>query len=267
MSRFDPVRGLAALVAVICVGGCEAAKSANPVAPSSTVGVGVAATSEPPAVSTPSTPARIDAPRAMAPAGRLSTNNPDFFVANGAIEGGSGVAYRFEVSRTAGFTELVAVVTVPVSETGTTMMSLGSMAYGGTYYWRAKGSDGGVESDFSNTLSFTLPSGPDAGWSGDPVASIPSAHWSTDQWRTYFFELAAQKGGATVTNEGMHAMRADLVARGADFQNGWRGDLRPRLFLPVPGCPIANRPDVPSCSYSRTVDLGGHGQEWRWWVR
>jgi hypothetical protein len=65
----------------------------------------------------------------------------------------------------------------------------------------------------------------------------------------------------------MHAMRGDLVARGADFQNGWRGDVRPRLFLPVPGCPIANRPDVPACSYSRTVDLGGYGHEWRWIVR
>ena len=51
-------------------------------------------------------------------------------------------------------------------------------------------------------------------------------------------------------------MRNDLVARGADFQNGWRGDVRPRLFLPVPGCPIANRPDVPACSYARTVDVG-----------
>jgi len=60
---------------------------------------------------------------------------------------------------------------------------------------------------------------------------------------------------------------ADLLARGADFQNGWRGDVRPRLFLPVAGCPIANRPDVPECSYSRTIDLGGYGQEWRWIVR
>ena len=203
----------------------------------------------------------------MAPAGRLNTNNPDFFVANGAIEGASGVVYFFEVSKTADFSQMAAVVTVPVNETGNTMMSLGSLAYGGTYYWRARGSDGRTESEYSNTLSFTLPSGPNAPASGDPVASIPSASWSNDQWRGYFYSLVEQKGGATVSDAGMRAMRADLLALGADFQNGWRGDVRPRLFLPVPGCPIANRPDVPACSYSRTVDLGAYGQEWRWFVR
>ena len=34
MYRLHPMRGLAALVAVVCVCGCEAAKSANPAAPS-----------------------------------------------------------------------------------------------------------------------------------------------------------------------------------------------------------------------------------------
>ena len=258
------MRGLIALVAAIGVAGCEAAKSANPVAPSSTVSSEVTVVSQPPAVSGPT---RLDAPTAMAPAGRLNTNNPDFFVTNGTIEGGDGVAYMFEVSRTADFTQLVSVVTVPVNETGVTMMSLGSLAYGGTYYWRAKATGAGVESAFSNALSFTLPNGPNAAASSDPVVSIPTAYWSTDQWRSYFFSLVAQKGGPTVSQEAMHAMRADLVARGADFQNGWRGDLRPRLFLPVAGCPVATRPDVPACSYDRTVDLGNYGEEWRWWVR
>jgi len=62
----------------------------------------------------------------------------------------------------------------------------------------------------------------------------------------------------------MLAMRGDLVARGADFQNAWRGDIRPRLFLPVPGCPPATSPNVPSCSYNRTVDLGNYGRPWAW---
>jgi hypothetical protein len=264
MSRLDPLRGLAALVAVICVAGCEAAKSANPAAPSSTASTDVAADIESTAVGQP---ARIDAPRAVAPAGRLNTNNPDFLIVNGAIAGTSGVTYFYEVSKTADFSQIAAVVTVPANDTGNTMMSLGSLAYGGTYYWRAKGTDGRTESDFSNTLSFTLPNGPYDAASGDPVESIPSASWTSDQWRTYFYSLVEQKGGPTVSDAGMRAMRADLLARGADFQNGWRGDFRPRLFLPVPGCPIANRPDVPPCSYARTVDLGGYGQEWRWIVR
>lgn len=264
MARLYPTRGLIAFVFVCCVTGCESAKSANPLAPSSLAGGDVAAVSEPPAVITSS---RIDAPRAMAPAGRLNTNNPDFFVVNGATEGvTSDVTYFFEVSRTADFSQLAAVVSVPANATGNTMMSLGSLAYGGTFYWRAKASDGRSDSDYSNTLVFTLPDGPHAATS-DPVASIPTAYWSTDAWRSYFYALVEEKGGPAVSHEGMHAMRADLLARGADFQNGWRGDLRPRLFLPVPGCPIANRPDVPSCSYSRTVDLGGYGQDWRWIVR
>lgn len=264
MQLLHPIRGLAVLVAVIGVAGCEAAKSANPVAPSSTVAPVVASNNEPTAVATP---ARIDAPTPMAPSGRLNNNNPDFLVANGTIEGASAVTYVFEISRTADFTQMAAVVSAPVNETGNTMMSLGSLAYGGTYYWRVRGTDGTTESEYSNTLSFTLPSGPNAPASGDPVASLPSASWSNDQWRTFFYSLVEQKGGPTVSDAGMHAMRADLLARGADFQNGWRGDVRPRLFLPVAGCPIANRPDVPACSYARTIDLGGYGQEWRWIVR
>jgi len=264
MSLLHPIRGLAVLVAIIGGAGCEAARSANPVAPSSSGAPAAATITEPAAVASP---ARIDAPTAMAPSGRLNHNTPDFFVTNGAIEGASGVVYFFEVSKTADFTEIAAVVSAPVNDTGITMMSLGSLAYGGTYYWRARGSDGSTESDYSNTLSFTLPGGPNAAASGDPVASIPTALWSNDQWRTYFYSLVEQKGGPTVSDDGMRAMRADLLARGADFQNAWRGDLRPRLFLPVPGCPIANRRDVPACSYSRTIDLGGYGQEWRWIVR
>ena len=258
------MRGLAALVAVLCVCGCEAAKSANPAAPSAIELVSGAASSAPPAVMSS---ARIDAPAAMAPAGRLNTNNPDFFVLNGAIADANDVAYVFEVSKTADFSQIAAAVTVPVNPTGTTMMSLGSIAYGQTLYWRAKGTDGSTESNFSATLTFTTPSGPDAASSGDPVVSIESASWTSDRWRAFFFALAAEKGVSIVSDEGMRAMRDDLVARGADFQNGWRGDYRPRLFLPVPGCPIANRPDVPACSYSRTVDIGRYGREWEWVIR
>jgi hypothetical protein len=264
MYRLHRRRGLAALVAVVCVCGCEVAKSANPAAPSAIDRVGGAASSAPPAVMSS---ARIDAPAAMAPAGRLNTNNPDFFVLNGAIAGANNVAYVFEVSKTGDFSQIAAAVTVPVNPTGTTMMSLGSIAYGQTLYWRAKGTDGSTESDFSATLTFTTPSGPDAASSGDPVASIESASWTNDRWRAFFFALAAEKGVGIVSDEGMRAMRDDLVARGADFQNGWRGDYRPRLFLPVPGCPIANRPDVPACSYSRTVDMGRYGREWEWVIR
>lgn len=359
MSRLYPVRGLVALTALLCLVGCEAAKSANPTAPSVAgpiPGVNITAPRalEPYAGSTltytgePQTllienagtsgartifleidvatdpsftqlvhhndavalgdggrtvyrlpaplaagytyywrskandgansgpysdavsfsvvpPVVINAPVAVSPSGRINNNNPDFRVTNGAISGTTGVGYRFEVSKTADFTQLVAIVTVPVNGTGSTFMSLGSLPYSATFYWRAKGGDGSKESDYSNTLSFTTQDAPAPPPQETPsVGSVDSSAWTTEQWRSYFMALAAQKGGPTVSDGGMQAMRGDLLAHGADFQNGWRGDLRPRIFLPVPGCPIANRPDVPACSYNRTVDLGNYGQEWQW---
>lgn len=209
-------------------------------------------------------PTVIGAPTAVSPSGKLGTNQPDFRVTNGTISGTNGVGYRFEVSRSASFTDLVAIVTAPVNGSGTTTMTLGSLPYETTYYWRVKGSDGTNESGYSNTLSFTTSDRPQA--APDPTIGNPgdSAGWTTEQWRAYFFALAREKGGPTVSDAGMLAMRGDLLARGADFQNGWRGDVRPRLFLPVPGCPPANRPDVPSCSYNRTVDVGQYGREWEW---
>ena len=208
-------------------------------------------------------PTIIGAPIAVSPSGKLSTNQPDFRVTNGSISGTAGVGYRFEVSRTADFTQVLAIVTVAVNGSGTTTMTMGSLPYETTYFWRVKGSDGAVESGYSNTLSFTTSDRPQV--APDPtIVPVDSAEWTTEQWRAYFFALARDKGGPTVTDEGMLAMRGDLLAHGADFQNGWRGDVRPRLFLPVPGCPPANRPDVPACSYNRTVDLGHYGREWEW---
>jgi len=359
MSRLYPVRGLSALVVVLCLAGCEAAKSANPTAPSVAgpiPGVNITAPRalEPFAGSTltftgePQTllienagtsgvrtifleldvatdpaftqivhhtdsvalgdggrttyhlpealaagytyywrikandgansgpysdavsfsvvpPVVINAPVAVSPSGKISNHNPDFRVTNGAISGTSGVGYRFEVARTADFSQVTAVVTVPVNGTGTTLMSLGSLPYSTTYYWRVKGSDGSKESGYSNTLSFTTQDEPAPPPTPvQSVGAVDSSAWTTDQWEAYFRGLAAQKGGPTVSDGGMLAMRGDLLAHGADFQNGWRGDVRPRIFLPVPGCPIANRPDVPGCSYNRTVDLGNYGGPWQW---
>jgi hypothetical protein len=211
-------------------------------------------------------PVVLNAPIAVSPSGRINNHNPDFRVTNGAISGTSGVAYRFEVSKSADFNQIAAIVTVPVNGTGTTFMSLGGLPYNTTYFWRVKGGDGSKESDYSNTLSFTTedkPAPPPP--AAEPnVGSVDSSAWTTDQWESYVMGLLKQRGGSTVSNAGMLAIRGDVLARGADFQNGWRGDVRPRIFLPVPGCPIANRPDVPECSYNRTVDLGNYGGPWQW---
>lgn len=213
-------------------------------------------------------PVVVDAPVATTPSGRISTNRPEFRVTNGAISGTSDVAYRFEVARTTDFSDIVAVVTVPVNGSGSTTMSLGELPYQTTFYWRVRGSDGAQSSEYSNVLAFRTADPPPPPTPTPPVPGVAvsgdSASWTTEQWRQYVFALIAQKGGDTVSDAGMHTMRGDLVARGADFQNGWRGDLRPRLFLPVPGCPPATVPGVPACSYDRTVDLGNYGGPWEW---
>jgi len=214
-------------------------------------------------------PVVLDPPTAKEPSGKLTTTRPEFKVTNGAISGTTGVAYRFEVATNQEFTQMVAVVTVPVNGSGTTTMTLGDLPYGKTYFWRARGSDGTKESAYSGTLSFTTPDTPAAPAPPTvPVGSnVDASQWSPDQWKAYFMGLAAQKGFLTVSDAGMKAMRNDLVARGADFQNGWRGDMRPRIFLPVPGCPPATSANVPPCSYNRTVDLGNYGEPWQWIVR
>lgn len=260
MSRLFPIRGLSAFVAIVCLVGCEAAKSANPTAPSVAgpiPGVNITAPLplEPSAGSTltftgePLTllienagssgartlwlqlevstdvafqqivhqadqialgpdgrtsyrlpaplgagytyywrsravdganngpyssvasfavvpPVVVNAPVATAPSGNLNTNKPEFKVTNGAISGTSGVGYRFEVSRSADFNQIVAVVTVPVNGSGSTTMSLGELPYKTTYYWRVKASDGAKESNYSNTLQFTT---------ADPPAPPPPA--------------------------------------------------------------------------------------------
>jgi len=210
-------------------------------------------------------PVVIGAPVAVSPSGRLTTNQPDFRVTNGAISGTSGVGYRFEVSRSPDFNQIVAVVTVAPNGGGTTTMTMGSLPYETDFFWRVKGSDGTVESEYSNTLSFRTSNRPQQ--APDPTTgpvSADTASWTTDQWEAFVMDLARRVGGPTVSDAGMHAMRGELLAHGSDFQNGWRGDVRPRIFLPVPGCPIANRPDVPPCSYNRTVDLGSYGRPWEW---
>jgi hypothetical protein len=258
MSRLHPFRGLTAFVTILCLAGCEAAKSANPTAPSVAgpiPGVNITApkplepyagstltfTSDPPtllienpdssgsrpiwlrleigtdsgfqqivhqadqiapgangrttyrlpeplgagytyywrtraadgantgpysAVSTFNVvpPTVIDAPVAREPSGKINTNKPEFKVTNGGISGTSGVAYRFEVSKSHDFTQTIAVVTVPVNGSGTTSMSLGELPYKTTYYWRAVGSDGAMESGYSSTITFTT---------ADPPAVVP----------------------------------------------------------------------------------------------
>jgi hypothetical protein len=270
MSRLHPYRGLTAFVAILCLVGCEAAKSANPTAPSVAgpiPGVNITAPQplEPYAGSTlifdgqPQTllvenagtsgarslwlqlevgtdsgfqqivhqadqislgangrtsyrmpaplgagytyywrtraadganvgpysavstftvvpPIVIDAPVAVSPSGKQNNNKPEFKVTNGGISGTSGVAYRFEVATNAEFSNMVAIVTVPVNGSGTTTMSIGELPYKTNYFWRVRGSDGSKESNYSNTQTFTTadpPAVPPPGGGGVP-SGVPT---------------------------------------------------------------------------------------------
>jgi len=127
------------------------------------------------------TPVVIAAPVPIAPTGTLNTNKPEFKVTNGAISGTSGVAYRFEVSKSPDFFQLTAIVTVPVNGSGTTTMSLGELPYKTTYYWRVKGTDGTNESSYSNPLVFTtmdVPPPPTA--PAPPAQSVDASQWTTE---------------------------------------------------------------------------------------
>ncbi|HYE85209.1 MAG TPA: hypothetical protein VEA16_02550 [Vicinamibacterales bacterium] len=121
-------------------------------------------------------PAVIDAPVAISPSGKLNTNKPEFRVTNGAISGTSGVAYRFELSTAGDFSNMAAVVTVPVNGSGSTTMTVGELPYKTTFYWRVRGTDGAKESSYSNTQSFTTsdpPAPPPSGGGGVP-AGVPT---------------------------------------------------------------------------------------------
>jgi len=98
------------------------------------------------------------------------------------------------------------------------------------------------------------------------VSTLPPVYWTKEQWRTWFYNLVASKGLPNATLGAMQATRNDLLAVGADWQNGWRGDLRARIFLPVLNCPAPSNPSAPSCAYTKAVDVGenGVGGPWSW---
>src|SRR5215213_3676649 len=96
MSRLHPVRGLVALVAVICLVGCEAAKSANPTAPS---------------VAGPIPGVNITAPRALEPfPGQTLTFSgeaPALLIENAGTSGVRAISLEIDVATDSNFTQLV----------------------------------------------------------------------------------------------------------------------------------------------------------------
>ena len=105
-------------------------------------------------------PVVIEAPTPLEPSGNLTTTKPEFKAKNGQVSGTSGVIYRFEVSRTADPSTIVAVVTAAPGPNGTSTASLGDLGYDKTYYWRAYGTDQVHQSPYSGYMSFKTPPAP-----------------------------------------------------------------------------------------------------------
>jgi hypothetical protein len=228
-------------------------------------------------------PIVIEAPIPVSPVGgqTVSSNRPTLTVNNGGVQGRAGrVEYWFEVALDQAFARKLVQQPAERHASGTTSAQMPELPSDTLLYWRAAGFNGTLTGTWSAVQSFrTAAAAPPPPPAPDPNPPSPTpapgcsapgspANWSTEQWRVCFFSLITSKGaGSTVTQGGLALLRADLVARGADWQNGWRGDYRPRLFLPVPNCPPPTLPNPPECTYSRTVDVGNYNGPWQWLPR
>jgi hypothetical protein len=176
------------------------------------------------------------------------------------------VNYTVEVSDSASFTNTASAI-VGEQDGQTVTQPTQDLPYDRQVFWRVRAFDSvstgpWAISTFKTVAAPVPPSS--GGGTGCGYPGHPST-WSTGLWHDCFFSLIAQRGvGPTVSISAIWALRGDLNAMGADWQNAWRGDPRPRIFLPVPNCPPATSPNVPECSYTRTVDVGDFGGAWLW---
>jgi hypothetical protein len=147
MSRLYPARGLMALVAVMALGACEAAKSSNPTAPS---------------VAGPIPGVAITAPKPLEPlAGEtltFSSEPPSLLIENAGTSGVRNIWLQLEVSTDAGFSHMVhhADQIAPGGNGRTTYRLPEPLGAGFTYYWRSRASDGANTGPYSATSSFTV---------------------------------------------------------------------------------------------------------------
>ena len=228
-------------------------------------------------------PVTIEAPTPVSPIGGelIGSSSPQLVVRNGGVQGRAGtVDYWFEVALDQAFSRIIVQQSAPRSGGSTTSSQMPNLPAGTLLYWRAAGLSSSVTGAWSQTQSFRTPANapppaptppsPSPNPSPAPGCSAAGspANWTNDQWRECFFSLIATRGaGSQVSYNGLALLRPDINARGADWQNGWRGDYRPRIFLPVPGCPSAMTPNPPPCAYSRTVDIGDWNGVWQWTER
>src|SRR5688572_16648274 len=147
MSRLHPYRGLTALVAIVCLAGCEAAKSANPTAPS---------------VAGPIPGVNITAPQPLEPyAGStlvFSGEPPTLLIENAGTSGARTLWLQLEVSIDSNFQQLVYQADqIALGGDGRTSFRLPSpLGAGYTYFWRTRAVDGANSGPYSTVSSFNV---------------------------------------------------------------------------------------------------------------
>jgi hypothetical protein len=147
MARLYPTRELTALVAIVCLGACEAAKSANPTAPS---------------VAGPIPGVAITAPTPLEPSAgttlTFSTEPPVLLIANPGTSGVRTLWLQLEVGTDEGFSQLIHQADqITPGEGGRTTYRLPEpLGAGFTYFWRSRASDGANTGPYSAVSSFNV---------------------------------------------------------------------------------------------------------------
>ena len=147
MARLYPTRGLFALAAMFCLGACEAAKSANPTAPS---------------VAGPIPGVSITAPRPLEPiAGStifFTSEPPQLLIENAGTSGVRAIWLQVDVSTDAAFSQLVHQADqIPPGSDGRTLYRMPEpLGAGYTYYWRSRASDGANTGPYSQVSNFNV---------------------------------------------------------------------------------------------------------------
>ena len=211
------------------------------------------------------TPIVFQPPTPTSPVNNVVVANfrPRFTFTNAPRTGPAGpVTYLIEVSDSAGFGNVVSA-TVAEQSGQTSIDTPSDLPANRQLFWHVRASEATTTGPWSGIAVFRTPAtsgGGGGGGGGNPV------DWTSQQWKDFVHNLARDRGFGTVSFAALANMRGEITSRGADWQNGWRGDYRPRIFLPVPGCPgsAVNNPNPPDCAYNRTVDLGDYGGPWQW---
>ena len=148
MSRIYPsFVGLTAFVAIVCLAGCETAKSANPTAPS---------------VAGPIPGVNITAPRPLEPgAGStlvFSGEPPTLLIENAGTSGARTIWLQLEVGTDANFQQLVHQADqIALGSNGRTAYRLPApLGAGYTYFWRTRAADGANTGPYSSVSSFSV---------------------------------------------------------------------------------------------------------------